>query len=213
MRTNPSHPPIVDPQPIPKPATNKTSANIRGRAGGADNLTTAIDSYPEHPKIKRTRTPGLPNLLPQSPPAPAGGTADRKIVLSKGARSRSGLGSGPPRLDDGPTGHGPGLVPTRPCLPLPLEHRGVRKNVQNAPFSLVGHDQQTTKAKPSSINHKRHKNTEQIRTYAGATLWPRSGKVCVHFIPPTVTPPHFVPKHARVWHWLVNLSFYRFRVE
>ena len=26
----------------------------------ADNLTTAIDSYPEHPKIKRTRTRGLP---------------------------------------------------------------------------------------------------------------------------------------------------------
>jgi hypothetical protein len=26
----------------------------------ADNLTTAIDSYPEYPKIKRTGTRGLP---------------------------------------------------------------------------------------------------------------------------------------------------------
>ncbi len=57
MRTNPSFPPIVDPQSIPK--WQRMSPLPASGAGGRQP-TTAIDSYPEYPKIKRTRTRGLP---------------------------------------------------------------------------------------------------------------------------------------------------------
>ena len=72
MRTNVTFHPRVEAQRFRWTTSGTPGShgnNFRGESGGTDNLTTAIDSYPEYPKIKRTRTRGLPpppEVLPGS---------------------------------------------------------------------------------------------------------------------------------------------------
>ena len=149
LRTNPAHRAIVDPQPPPDTAMNKTIASFRGRVtSGADNprrRSTAALS------IQRLKGPGLAGCSTSC--LQACRLADRKTGLSKGARPGPGLGSGRPgQTTDTQDTASARSRRCRPCRHT-SETRGF-SNHQNQPPSREGR-----KARQECrFNHRDHRD-------------------------------------------------------